>query len=246
MGNPLGSTLANAFLCYHEKLWLDNCPPEFKPKFYRRYIDDTFLLFDNEGHVNQFLNYLNKQHKNIKFTCELEKDKKLSFLDVEISRNAGKFTTKVYRKPTFTGLGMKFDSFIPNSYKKNIVSCLVNRAYKICSDFESFTNELRTLQLYFTNNRFPLHFVENVIKKTLNDIWTPKLQVPSVPKKPIYLKLPFIGRESYSVKRRLSSLLEKFYPQLNFKLILSPSLEIYSFFKCIDKLTLSLVSSVIY
>ena len=35
MGSPLGPTLANAFLCHYEKLWLDSCPPEFKPVVYR-------------------------------------------------------------------------------------------------------------------------------------------------------------------------------------------------------------------
>ena len=29
MGNPLGPTLANAFLCFHEKEWLKQCPNEF-------------------------------------------------------------------------------------------------------------------------------------------------------------------------------------------------------------------------
>ena len=28
MGSPLGPTLANAFLCHYEKLWLDNCSPD--------------------------------------------------------------------------------------------------------------------------------------------------------------------------------------------------------------------------
>ena len=45
IGSPLGPTLANVFLCYHEKIWLQNCPSEFKPVNYRRYVDDTFLLF---------------------------------------------------------------------------------------------------------------------------------------------------------------------------------------------------------
>ena len=26
MGSPLGPTLANAFLCHYERLWLDSCP----------------------------------------------------------------------------------------------------------------------------------------------------------------------------------------------------------------------------
>ena len=34
MGSPLGPSLANAFLSYHEKNWLKNCPQEFKPVFY--------------------------------------------------------------------------------------------------------------------------------------------------------------------------------------------------------------------
>ena len=34
-----------SFLSYHEEKWLDNCPLEFKPIMYRRYVDDTFLLF---------------------------------------------------------------------------------------------------------------------------------------------------------------------------------------------------------
>ena len=59
MGSPLGPTLANIFMCHYEKIWLDNCPESFKPVFYRRYVDDTFLLFRNECHINKFLEYLN-------------------------------------------------------------------------------------------------------------------------------------------------------------------------------------------
>ena len=31
MGSPLGPTLANAFLVYHEKNWLELCPLEYRP-----------------------------------------------------------------------------------------------------------------------------------------------------------------------------------------------------------------------
>ena len=34
MDSLLGPSLANAFLSYHEKNWLKNCPQEFKPVFY--------------------------------------------------------------------------------------------------------------------------------------------------------------------------------------------------------------------
>ena len=44
IGSPLGPILANEFLCFYEKKWLEQCPEEFKPVYYRRYVDDIFVL----------------------------------------------------------------------------------------------------------------------------------------------------------------------------------------------------------
>ena len=54
MGSPLGPKFDNVFLCYHEKIWLQNCPSEFKPVIYRRYVEDTFLLFRSKHHIEKF------------------------------------------------------------------------------------------------------------------------------------------------------------------------------------------------
>ena len=54
----------------------------------------------------------------MKFTYEVENENKLAFLDVKVSREKGKFCTSIYRKPTFSGLYMNFESFMPESYKK--------------------------------------------------------------------------------------------------------------------------------
>ena len=69
--------------------------------------------------AKNFLNYLNKQHSNIKFTIEFEKDKNLAFLDVLIDNGSGKTITSVFRKATFTGLLTNFLSFTLYSYKIN-------------------------------------------------------------------------------------------------------------------------------
>ena len=108
MGSPVGRTLANVFMCHFENIWLENCPSHFKPIVYRRFVDDTFVLFRSKDHVEKFRNYLNKQHKNIKFTSEIEENGLLSFLDIKISRENNKFVTSVYRKPTFSGLSVTF------------------------------------------------------------------------------------------------------------------------------------------
>ena len=54
MGNPLGPTLANAYLYHHEKNWLKDRPSHFQPILYNRYIDDTFLLFRDLSHIQLF------------------------------------------------------------------------------------------------------------------------------------------------------------------------------------------------
>ena len=108
IGSPLGPSLANAFLSYHEKNWLNNCSQEFKPVFYRRYVDDIFILFKSNDHLTYFQNFLNFSHINMSSSIERKKENKLSFLDVEIIREQGKFITIIYRKPTFSGVYSNF------------------------------------------------------------------------------------------------------------------------------------------
>ena len=67
MGSPLDPTLANAFLCFYEKKWLEKCPPEFEPVFYRRYVDDIFVLFKSTDHLVKFRNYFHTCYPNISF-----------------------------------------------------------------------------------------------------------------------------------------------------------------------------------
>ena len=46
------------------------------------------------------------------FSFEEEKNGKLPFRDVEVSREGKKFVTTVYFAPTFTGACSHFDSFL--------------------------------------------------------------------------------------------------------------------------------------
>ena len=84
MCSPLGLTLANAFLVHFEKNWLQNCPSDFKPHYYRRYVDDIFVLFTSPRYLELSRNFLNSRHANMPFTTEREKKSKMSFLDIEI------------------------------------------------------------------------------------------------------------------------------------------------------------------
>ena len=97
----------------HQKLQicLDNCPIELKPVIYRGFVDNTFLLFRSKEHIEKFRLYLTCQHSNIKFTSEIEENNSISFLDIKINRDNYRFLTSVYRKPTFNGVFINFDSY---------------------------------------------------------------------------------------------------------------------------------------
>ena len=68
------------------------------------------------------------------FSMEAANQNKLSFLDAEIIREQGKFTTTVFLKPTFIGVYSDFESFLPSVYKFGMVYTLVYRCSRICSD----------------------------------------------------------------------------------------------------------------
>ena len=206
MGNPLGPTFANLFLCFHENNWLQNCPLQFKPKLYRRYVDDTFLIFSDPSHIPLFLTYLNSQHPNINFTYEMEKDCTLNFLDVTINRKNNSFCTSVYRKSTFTGLGLRFDSFAPKSYKYNLISCLIHRAYKISSNFQLFHLEIVKLRKFFSANFYPQYYFDKFFNNYLDRIYNPKTAC-------LYVS-SFMGDHSYHCKNNFPILLISIFPKL--------------------------------
>ena len=102
MGSSLGPIFANIFLSYYEQIRLRNCPRELKPFIYKRYVDDTFLLFRSKDYIEKFRCYLNCQHPNIKVISEIEENNSVSFLDIKIRRVNNSFSTSIYRKVTFS------------------------------------------------------------------------------------------------------------------------------------------------
>lgn len=247
MGSSLGPLFADAFLCHNEVKWLDNCPPDCKPVFYRRYVDDTFILFRNEEENNRFFQYINKQHKNIKFTCEMEVDNKLAFLDVCINKSNNKLKTGVYRKPTFTGLGLSWFSFCPEIYKLNSIKTLLERAYSICSDNFALHEEICRLKDYFVKNNYS----SNLFYKTLKDFLYKKRKpqdpvIYEAPKLVKYLKMPFYGKISNELRKTLGSLLRDSFPAIEFRILFTNEFRIGTFFNHKDRIPDSLCSNIVY
>ena len=157
MGSPLGPTLANSFLCYHEKRWLDKRLEEFKPAFYWRYVDNIFVLFREKERFKLFLNYFNWCHENIKFISVIETNNKLSFLDIEISRDKNQFITSVYRKPAFSEVFLISIVASPRA--------LIFRCYSVCCSMELFHRDIMQL---FEKNGYDNKFFERCLQTFLN------------------------------------------------------------------------------
>lgn len=247
MGSPIAPLLANVFMCASESVWLNNCPAAFKPLYYRRYVDDTFVIFRKPDHARLFLQYLNAQHPCIKFTCEEEKDQCLPFLDVNITKGDC-LSTSLYRKPTFTGLYTAFSSFLPFAYKVGLVKCLFNRAYRICSNYVSMHAEFQRISRFLLDNGYPKTLIEKCLHAVLGKLHRGSCSEPvsTVPRKELLLVLPYTGKHGHIVASKLKRLVSQFYPSAMIRVVFKPSCKLRHFFKVKDSIPAALRSMVVY
>ena len=66
MGSPSDAALANIFMRSFENKWLQDSPHSLKTVFYRRYVDDIFVLFSSLDQAEKFKKYLSSKHLSIK------------------------------------------------------------------------------------------------------------------------------------------------------------------------------------
>ena len=170
-GHPLDLYLLIFFFLFMRLIGLKIVLSNSNLLYYWRYVDDSFIVFKSRDHILPFLNYLNSKHTNITFTYEVEKDKCLPFLDVNILFSNGKFSTTVYRKPTFTGLFTNFESFIPITYKQGLINTLLFRYFNISSSYAIFHAEIEKFRQIMTKNGYPDKFFDKIVRSFLNKIF---------------------------------------------------------------------------
>ena len=219
----------------------------FRPVHYRRYVDDCFIIFRDETHIDHFLTYLNSQHTKIRFTKEIENNVCLSFLDLNVVRRNNRLQMSVFRKPTFTGLGLSFFSFIPQTVKRAIVYSAVTRAFRLCSNYKLIDIELNFIRDFFQKNGYPKQFIETIIRTVLDKMLNKRsMTVPTVPKLEKYFVLPYLGKGSINMQNELTEMFKKFYPYLSPKIVLRNRFTIGSLFKFKDNVPMCIRSGVVY
>ncbi len=187
MGSPLGPILANIFVGYLEQFRLSDAI-KANTEFYARYVDDTYLLVRSAEHAKALLSNFNTVHPNLNFTVEFESENCLPFLDVLVKRgDCGNALTTIYRKPTWTGLYLNFNSFVPLKYKSGLVRTLFDRARKICSPC-ALQEEENILYETLLANGYPSDFLRRHAQPTVAQ---EKVIGPQC--KDVYLRVPFAG-----------------------------------------------------
>ena len=66
---------------------------------------------------------------------EIEKDGMLPFLGTQLLTRAPQIETKVYVKPTNTGLLVHYQSHVDNRYKRSLLKTMLDRAYRLSSSW---------------------------------------------------------------------------------------------------------------
>ena len=149
MGSPLGPIFANIFMSAYEQTWLEEAP--VKPLSYRRYVDDTFLIFEPTANIKDFVTFLNSQHPNLRFTYEEEIDGYLPFIGITIFH--------VINKPVV---------------HDNIVNTIPHRSYIADSFYLNpiTRNEIATAMLSISNSKAVGSdgFSPIIIKQNINAI----------------------------------------------------------------------------
>ena len=190
--------------------------------------------------------FLNRQHKNIRLSSEIENENSISFLDIKISRDKNRFTTSVYRKPTFSGLFTNFESLILKSYKYNLLFTLLHRAFKLCSNFERFHQEIDKLKTIFENNVYPKSFVDLCIKKYSHKVFIKKEVVLKPSKKELICVLPFIGNKSLQLRTRLVNSIENNLRFCKLEVIFQSPCKLSLLFRYKDSLEKEILTDIVY
>ena len=206
MGSPISVVVAELTLQMLEKdiLSYDNSTI----LIWKRYIDDCLAVIKT-SEIDNFLQYINSLNQKIQFTVELENDNCLSFLDIKILKQLnGRLKFKVYRKPSSNDRYLDYSSYNPLSHKINTITALQRRAYTICSDENSKSEELVKVQRDLVHNGYP----KSLINKCEAKITKPINRTSSDIGK-IYIVAPYLK----SISEATNKILRKYNVELRSK-----------------------------
>ena len=116
--------------------------------------------------------------------------------------------TKTFRKPTFTGLYINWQSYVPPKFKKNLLFTPLDRAYKICNSYAFIYQEFQKISTLLQKSGFPTHFIDHHIAKFLNQKYQKCQTINSTEtSKPrlLFIRLPYVHLMSNQTRKEINS-----------------------------------------
>ncbi|XP_065658640.1 uncharacterized protein LOC136083162 [Hydra vulgaris] len=211
IGLSLMVVMAESFLQHYEEkalLQAQYLTPPICVKSFKRYVDDIHSSFINEAESERFLDLLNNQHTNIKYTIEKESDSHaINFLDLSITNNkSGTYLFNIYRKDAITNVQIKPHSCHDPKIIYGVFKGFIQRAFALCSK-EHINHELKFLTEMFTENGYNKKILQNIVKKIKNNKQNNQQNNNNNINKlePNYISLPWVPKLSNQLKQIFKS-----------------------------------------
>lgn len=170
MGSPISGFFADIVMEDLELDCLEKLRSEFNciPLWYVRYLDDTCLCIKKDL-VESVVKVFNNYHRKLKFTSEIETNKKLNFLDITIINHNSKLSFDWFQKPSSSNRILNFKSNHSLQHKKAIIFNLIDRATLISSR-QFHQKNINFVKHLLLLNEYPPQFVNFYINKRLKSL----------------------------------------------------------------------------
>ncbi|UYV81560.1 hypothetical protein LAZ67_20001544 [Cordylochernes scorpioides] len=164
--------------------------------YFKRYVDD-YILFINQGSEQKILDTFNNLLPDINYSMEVDNNKSINFLDMNLSYSNNNITTSIYKKPTHTGTYWNFSSQNHFSQKVGLVKALIYRAFTLINDTTKRNIEINNIKKELINEDFPIKLINRIIEdmnqKYENNTLIQNLKCKN--KEAKFITLPFINQK---------------------------------------------------
>ena len=170
MDSPLGPLFADIYVNYLESKLMSRLKRN-GILFWKRFVDDTFVIIKKDADINKLIDILNSFDNNIIFTYEEEVDNSLPFLDIYITRLPPNDTVNNSTNNNYKIISNNYNH-ISNNVNTSIFSNDQKHKIKDVTEYHNSTNDLnipykKRFTVMYNNNRN--NVTDNQLNKERNN-----------------------------------------------------------------------------
>ena len=168
-GLPMGSSLSP----FMAELFMDNMEKTIHKTKYKtsiglwlRYVDDVLVIWKSSlVELEDFLQYLNSIHDNLKFTLEVEQKGMINYLDMSLHNTGNSINIGVYHKPCNKNIIIPYISSHSNKHKLAAFQNYFYRLFKFPLTKKSFEQEVDFINIIASRYGLPNHLIKSIFNK---------------------------------------------------------------------------------